>query len=109
MTILTETAGKPPKQRKSRLSSAYEIEAVTKALQVLEALEGIGFEPVPINTIVGRTGLAKDFVFRALKTLEMRGYAVKAPGGKWTVGTRVLRFSGRYGDMALSALAKGDM
>lgn len=90
MTTLTTTAGKPVRRQSG---SDYEIESVTKALQVLEALEGIAFEPVTMNTIIGRTGLAKDFVFRALKTLEMRGYATKAPGGKWTVGNRLTRFA----------------
>ena len=89
MTTLTTTAGK----RERRSGSDYEIESVTKALQVLEALEGIAFEPVTMGTIIGRTGLGRDFVFRALKTLEMRGYAVKAPGDKWTVGKRAVRLS----------------
>lgn len=70
----------------------YEIEALSKGLMVLEALEGIGFEPVAIDTIVGRTGFSKDFVFRALKTLKLRGYAV-CEKGKWTVGKRFVRFS----------------
>lgn len=90
MTTLTTSAGKPVRRRSG---SDYEIESVTKALQVLEALEGIAFEPVTVNTIIGRTGLARDFVFRALKTLEMRGYAVKVSGGKWAVGNRVARLA----------------
>lgn len=89
MTTLTTTAGKPVRRRSG---SDYEIESVTKALQVLEALEGIAFEPVTVNTIIGRTGLAKDFVFRALKTLEMRGYAI-CEKGRWTVGNRFVRMA----------------
>lgn len=75
-----------------RSSADYEIESVSKALIVLEALEGIGFEPVSVSTVVGRTGFTRDFVFRALKTLEMRGYATLA-NGKWTVGKRAVRLS----------------
>lgn len=75
-----------------RSSADYEIESVSKALIVLEALEGIGFEPVSVGTVVGRTGFSRDFVFRALKTLEMRGYATLA-NGKWTVGKRAVRFA----------------
>lgn len=75
-----------------RPDSDYEIESVSKALMVLEALEGIGFEPVNLSTIVGRTGFSRDFVFRALKTLQMRGYAV-CEKGKWTVGKRIVRLS----------------
>lgn len=88
-----------------RRDEDYEIEALSKGLMVLEALEGIAFEPVAIDTIIGRTGFSKDFVFRALKTLKLRGYAVNEKG-KWSVGPRVLKFSGRYSDVALRALAQ---
>lgn len=70
----------------------YEIEALSKGLMVLEALEGIGFEPVSIDTIVGRTEFTKDYVFRALKTLKIRGYVVQQ-NGKWSIGNRMIRFS----------------
>ncbi|MCV4753501.1 hypothetical protein OFC37_28995, partial [Escherichia coli] len=71
----------------------YEIAAVTKCLLVLEALEGVRFEPVSISTICGRTGLTRDFVFRALCTLKLRGYVERLPNGKWSVGKRFLRFA----------------
>lgn len=93
-------------QVRRRLDADYEIEAVTKSLQVLEALEGIGFEPVSVQTIMGRTGFSKDFVFRSLKTMQLRGYVTRLPDGKWTVGQRILRFSGRYSDLALRALSQ---
>lgn len=73
----------------------YEIEAATKTLQVLEALEGIGFEPVTVSTVVGRTGFTRDFCFRALKTLQMRGYAVPVGRTKWTTGKRWRLFKER--------------
>lgn len=72
-----------------RPATDYEIEALTKGLQVLEALEGIGFEPVSLSTVVGRTGFTRDFCWRALKTLAMRGYAT-CEKNKWTVGKRVI-------------------
>lgn len=96
MTMTTEIG-----KRERRRRESYEIESVTKALQVLEALEGIAFEPVTISTIVGRTGLTKNGVFRALKTLEMRGYAI-CQGEKWTVGKRLTR-------LAISLSRKGDI
>lgn len=74
-----------------RPDSDYEIESASKVLMVLEALEGIGFEPVTLSTIVGRTGFSRDFVFRALKTLQMRGYATRLASGKWTAGKRFVR------------------
>lgn len=92
-----------------RRDEDYEIESLSKGLMVLEALEGIGFEPVGLDTIVGRTGFSRDFVYRALRTLKMRGYAQRV-GSLWSVGPRITKFSGRYSDLALRALAqkKGD-
>lgn len=78
--------------RNKRRDSDYEIEALTKGLIVLEALEGIGFEPVNVSTIMARTGFSRDLVFRSLKTLSLRGYAV-CENDKWTVGKRMVRFS----------------
>ena len=75
-----------------RRDEDYEIEALSKGLMVLEALEGIAFEPVSIDTIIGRTGFSKDFVFRALKTLKLRGYVTQEKG-KWLVGRRFIRLS----------------
>lgn len=80
-------------QVRRRLDADYEIEAVTKSLQVLEALEGIGFEPVSVQTIMGRTGFSKDFVFRSLKTMQLRGYVTRLPDRKWTVGNRLVRLA----------------
>jgi len=80
-------------QVRRRLDADYEIEAVTKSLRVFEALEGIGFEPVSVQTIMGRTGFSKDFVFRSLKTMQLRGYVTRLPDGKWTVGNRLVRLA----------------
>ncbi len=82
-------------QVRRRLDADYEIEAVTKSLRAFEALEGIGFEPVSVQTIMGRTGLSKDFVFRSLKTMQLRGYVTRLPDGKWTLGRRILRFAAK--------------
>ena len=71
----------------------YQIESLTKGLEVLEALEGAAFEPVAMKVIVERTKLKRDVVFRTLKTLKLKGYAVET-GGKWTVGQRLIRFAG---------------
>lgn len=75
--------------RERRSQAAYEIEAATKCLQVLEALEGIAFEPVTASTVAARTGFTLNFCFRALQTLALRGYAVQTPDGRWTVGPRI--------------------
>lgn len=78
--------------RSRRTDEDYEIEALSKGLIVLEALEGVRWEPVPILTIVERTGFTRDLVDRTLKTLRLRGYAVQVDG-RWTVGKRLSRIA----------------
>ena len=73
----------------------YEIEALSKGLAVLEALEGTAFEPVKIDRVVQRTQLPKDTVFRTLRTLELRGYAVRNQRGEWSPGRRFIRFAAK--------------
>lgn len=80
-------------RRKSRTDSDYEIDAVSKALAVIEALEGTSFEPVSIDRIVQRAELPKNLVFRTLRTLRLRGWAIQNRQGKWTAGCRLLRFA----------------
>lgn len=75
-----------------RDDSQYEIEALSKGLAVLEALEGTAFEPVTQKRIEQRTGFNRDLVMRTLKTLRLRGYAVQNDQGLWTVGPRFIRF-----------------
>lgn len=76
-----------------RTDADYEIEALSKGLAVLEALEGTAFEPVKASRIEQRTGLGRDIVMRTLKTLRLRGYAVQNDRGEWTIGKRFLRMA----------------
>ncbi len=80
--------------RRRRPDSEYEIEALTKGVRVLEALEGTRFEPVAVATIIERTELPRDVVDRSLKTLRMHGYAT-CDKGKWTIGRRFMRLAAR--------------
>lgn len=61
----------------------YEIEALSKGLLVLQALEGSHVEPIPFKRIVERTKLNSNYCFRALKTLELAGLARETERG-WT-------------------------
>lgn len=79
--------------REIRPDADYEIESLTKGLIVLEALEGTAFEPVPLKTVIDRTGFSRDVVMRTLKTLRLKGYAVEV-SGKWSVGQRLVRLAG---------------
>jgi DNA-binding IclR family transcriptional regulator len=78
--------------RTKRPDEDYEIESLTKGRIVLEALEGRRWEPVPIATIVERTGFSRDLVDRTLKTLRLGGYAVQV-GKEWTIGKRFIRLA----------------
>lgn len=77
--------------KNKRPDEAYEIEALSKGLMVLEALEGIRFEPVSVQVVMQRTGLPRDTVDRSLKTLRLKGYAI-CENGKWEIGRRFFRF-----------------
>ncbi len=73
-----------------RPDEEYEIESLSKGLIVLEALEGIRWEPVTVTQIMQRTQFSRDLVDRTLKTLRLKGYAV-CEDGKWTAGKRFTR------------------
>lgn len=72
-----------------RDDAAYEIESLSKGIKVIEALRGIRWEPVPVATIIERTGYPRDLVDRTLKTLRLHGYAT-CEKGKWTAGKRLI-------------------
>ena len=84
-----------------RCDSDYEIEAVSKALAVLEALEGTNFEPIPERRIVERTQLSRDTVMRTLKTLRLRGWTAQNDRGEWTIARRFIRFAEKAGHKQL--------
>lgn len=92
-----------------RTNSDYELETVSKALRVLEAIEGERGEPIPFQRVIDRTGFSRDFVMRALATFELNGYAVKSTGNRWAIGKRLLTFSGRYSELALHVLTNGNV
>lgn len=79
--------------KKKRPDQDSEIEALSKGLKVLEALEGNNFEPVKVRKIIDRTDLSRNIVDRALITLKINGYAVQDASGKWSIGRRLIRFA----------------
>jgi DNA-binding IclR family transcriptional regulator len=80
-----------------RNDSDYEIEALSKGLAILEALEGTNFEPVSIGRIIDRSQLPRDVVQRSLRTFRLRGWAVQNDRGEWTIGRRFIRFGEKAG------------
>ena len=79
---------------RKRDDADYEIEALSKGLAVLEALEGTNFEPVTQKKIEARTGFSRDLTMRTLRTLRLRGYVVQNDRGEWTVGRNLIRLAG---------------
>lgn len=66
-----------------RSDADYLNESFANGLLVLEALEGMDFEPVNVTRIAQRTGLSYDFCMRALRTLRWKGYAEEIPMQGW--------------------------
>lgn len=79
--------------KNKRPDEAYEIAALSKGLAVLEALEGVAFEPVNVHRIMQRCQLPRDVVDRTLKTFRLRGWVVQNDRGEWTTGGRFIRFA----------------
>ncbi|MGJ8558337.1 MAG: IclR family transcriptional regulator [Sulfitobacter geojensis] len=88
---MTNDAVTPPAQRKS-----YKIEAVGRALNVLEALAekpGLG-----VTALANEMGLTKSIVFRLLQTLEEAGYVHRdAERATFSLGYRVALLGERVG------------
>lgn len=80
-------------KNKKRPDSEYEIEALSKGLKILEALEGINFEPVSVKKIMERTGFKRHIVEWNLKTFRLNGYAAQNESGQWSVGKRFIRLA----------------
>lgn len=89
-----------------RTDADYINESFAKGLSVLEALEGMNFEPVNVQRITTRTGLSYDFCMRALRTLRWKGYAEETLGG-WRLTAKFLRFAERYHELCLTAVSHG--
>jgi DNA-binding IclR family transcriptional regulator len=93
--------------RKNRSDAEYEIGGATKCFKVMEALMGSDADPVTVQTVIERTGFDRNFVDRALKTLSINGYAKRiARSKKWILGSRLLKFSDRFNETCLHAIAK---
>lgn len=93
--------------RNNRSDAEYEIAGATKVIKVMEALLGSDADPVSVTTVMERTGFTRDLADRCLKTLRLNGYAKQVePSNKWMLGSRLLRFSERFNETCLHALAK---
>jgi len=85
----------------------YVVEAVVKALEVLEVFETS--ETLSLNEISRRVGLNKSRTFRLLHTLAERGYVERcADGAQYKLGLKLLERAASI-DRNLKQLARGFM
>src|SRR5438045_1982504 len=76
-----------------RSDADYEIEAVSKALTIMEAL--VEEQPVTERVLAAKLDFNKDLVMRTLRTFRLRGYAVRDDRTlEWRVGPRLMRLAG---------------
>jgi DNA-binding IclR family transcriptional regulator len=80
-------------------SRRYSVAAVERALDLLEALAGIG--PAPLADVARTAGCTRTAAFRLLRTLEARGFAIQdSARGAWRLGAR-------WGGLGSAASAQG--
>lgn len=90
-------------------SGKYDVAAVHKALDILDALAGS--DGLTLNEIVQVTGIAKTSAFRIVTTLEGRGYVDRRErASTYAIGARALRLAqGPVGRPDLRAIARPHM
>lgn len=71
---------KPGEASQEALTSRYTVDAVAKALSLLDAFSG-EHPRLSLSALMERTGLPRATAFRLLATLEERGFVVKDDGG----------------------------
>ena len=64
-------------------------------LEVVEVLSRQPFEPTPLARLAKQVHASRDPVFRAVKNLELAGWAEQTPGGGWRLTPLITRISER--------------
>lgn len=62
------------------------IEAIDRALMLLEELARCGPEGAQLTELSSATGISKATAYRALSTLRLRGFASQSPSGSYRLG-----------------------
>lgn len=91
----------------------YANESTIHTMKIIEALEGLRFEPVAIKTIIERVDLPPgvkpltyDKGMRVLVTLELLGWTQRNDKKQWSLTAKILRYSERYSEICLATLNK---
>jgi IclR family KDG regulon transcriptional repressor len=83
----TRTAAMPAARKQAETAPDYNIAAVDRALDLLEALSRVG--PAPLAQIAAEARCTRTAGFRLLRTLQARGFAIQdQAGGIWRLGAR---------------------
>lgn len=72
------------------------IEAIDRALLLLEELAGGGAEGLPLAALSESTGISKATAYRALATMRARGFVSQGEFGEYRLGPRALWLSDSY-------------
>lgn len=97
-----------PESSKSDPESPYrEIRAVSRALDLLEAVSELGWASV--GQLANYTGIDRSTVYRLIHTLELRGYLVRrAEDGTTSLAERILELGDgvRHEDIAIQVMSQ---
>lgn len=79
------------------------VEAVDRALLILQALAEAGPDGVSLAQLAERTGVNKSTVHRSLATMRQRDFAHQQPDGSYQLGAAALALASPFGDDAALA------
>ncbi len=83
------------KDNSSKRDAKYFSKVVGKAIDVLEILKRSS-QPLSLNTLTKRLGMAKSSAFRILHTLEAAGYLEKDGGGQYSLSAELRQLVPTY-------------
>ena len=72
------------------------VEAIDRALVLLNALATIGAAGVSLGGLCASTGISKATAYRALSTMRARGFVSQGPDGNYSLGPQALQLSKQY-------------
>lgn len=72
------------------------IEAIDRAMQLLEALAKVGADGTSLTELSDVTNISKPTAYRALATMRARGFVSQGQGGQYRLGPHALGLSDSY-------------
>lgn len=78
------------------MATPGKVEAIDRALTLLEALADAGHDGVPLSDLAQRSGMNKSTAYRALATLRGHGFATQSPSGVYQLGPTAMALGERF-------------